>query len=390
VRACQVIISLVAIAAMLASCATTDVDPLQADMRPSEETDEAGLWLRMDEAEDLLQQSAIVIRDPALNAYVDKVFCNVAGEAYCDDVRVYIVEQPYFNANMAPNGMMQVWTGLLLRAENEAQLAFVLGHEFAHYRQRHSLEQWREINNAANASILISVGVAAAGVPNAAVLGNFTLAAQLYGFGRDKEREADEFGFGYFTEAGYDPAAAAGIWEYLIAETEASDSDRKKRQIARASIFSTHPVTSERIETLKEFAEEVEGGLENDEAFAAAVAPFLNDWLADDLVLRDFGQHLYLIDHKIELGENLGVLYFRRGEAYRLRREDGDFDRALDNYRKAVLFDDVPAQCWMALGDALQRRGDDEEARAAYSTYLELVPDAPERAIIEAWLEENE
>nr|WP_241735809.1 M48 family metallopeptidase [Aquisalinus flavus] len=376
--------------AVLAACATTDVDPLSADMRPSEETDEAGLWLRMDEAEDLLQQSAVVVRDPALNAYLDEVFCNVAGEAYCDDVRVYIVEQPYFNANMAPNGMMQVWTGLLLRAQNEAQLAFVLGHEFAHYRQRHSLEQWREINNVANASVLFSVGVAAAGVPNAAVLGNFTLAAQLYGYGRDKEREADAFGFDYFTGAGYDPDAAAGIWEYLIDETEASDSERKKRQIARASIFSTHPVTAERVETLRRFADDAETGRENEEAFAAAIAPFLNDWLADDLVLRDFGQHLYLIDHKIEAGENLGVLYFRRGEAYRLRREEGDFDRALDNYRKAVLFDDVPAQGWMALGDALQRRGENAEARAAYGKYLELMPDAPERAIIEAWLEEKE
>ncbi|NHK27538.1 M48 family metalloprotease [Parvularcula flava] len=386
-RGFRAIVSFAAIAA-LSACATTDVDPLQADTRPSEETDEAGLWLRMDEAEDLLQQSAVVVRDPALNAYVDEVFCNVAGEAYCDDVRVYIVEQPYFNANMSPNGMMQVWTGLLLRAENEAQLAFVLGHEFAHYRQRHSLEQWREINNAANLSVLFNVGVAAAGVPNAAVLGNFTLAAQLYGFGRDKEREADEFGFGYFTEAGYDPAAAAGIWEYLIAETEASDSDRKKRQIARSSIFSTHPVTAERVETLKGLAGEAEAGIENDEAFAGAVAPFLNDWLADDLVLRDFGQHLHLIDHKIEAGQNLGVLYFRRGEAYRLRREDGDFERALDNYSKAVLFDDVPPQGWMALGEALQRRGEEMEARAAYGKYLELMPDAPERGIIEAWLEE--
>ena len=389
-RGVRFITSLVAITAMLASCATTDVDPLKADMRPSEETDEAGLWLRMDEAEDLLRQSAVVVRDPALNAYVDEVFCKVAGQAYCDDVRVYIVEQPYFNANMSPNGMMQVWTGLLLRAENEAQLAFVLGHEFAHYRQRHSLEQWREINNAANASVLINLGVAAAGVPNAAVLGNFTLAAQLYGFGRDKEREADEAGFGYFTQAGFDPAAAAGIWEYLIAETEASDSERKKRQIARASIFSTHPVTAERVETLKEFASEAETGRENEEVFAATIAPFLNDWLADDLVLRDFGQHLHLIDHKIEAGENLGVLYFRRGEAYRLRREEGDFDRALDNYRKAVLFDDVPPQGWMALGEALRRRGEDAEAQAASGRYLELMPDAPERGLIAAWLEEDE
>ena len=50
---------------------------------------------------------------------------------------------PQFNAMMAPNGMMLVWSGLLLRVENEAQLAAILGHELGHYLERHSVEQLR-------------------------------------------------------------------------------------------------------------------------------------------------------------------------------------------------------------------------------------------------------
>ena len=50
------------------------------------------------------------VRDPALNAYVKNVACRAA-EAYCKDLRVYIMNVPAFNASMAPNGMMIVWTG---------------------------------------------------------------------------------------------------------------------------------------------------------------------------------------------------------------------------------------------------------------------------------------
>ena len=55
-----------------------------------------------------------------------------------------LVRTPYFNASMAPNGMMQVWSGLLLRVDNEAQLAAVLGHEIGHYLARHSVERLRD------------------------------------------------------------------------------------------------------------------------------------------------------------------------------------------------------------------------------------------------------
>ena len=114
--------------------------PSVADYQP-QGTDERGLWMEMEEAERTLKTSDFVIRDSALNAYVASgVLCRTVGAERCKAARVYIVRTPYFNANMAPNGMMQVWSGLLLRTRNEAQLAAVLGHEFAHFEQRHSLQ----------------------------------------------------------------------------------------------------------------------------------------------------------------------------------------------------------------------------------------------------------
>jgi predicted Zn-dependent protease len=124
------------------SCATTQVQDIKPGEKPALESDEAGLWMMMDEVETNLKTSGRVEHDPDLNDYVNKILCKLQPD-YCNDIRYVIVQTPHFNASMAPNGFMQVWTGLMLRAQNEAQLAYVLGHEMGHYQRRHSLKQWR-------------------------------------------------------------------------------------------------------------------------------------------------------------------------------------------------------------------------------------------------------
>ncbi|MCY7354402.1 MAG: M48 family metalloprotease, partial [Lysobacter sp.] len=122
-------IAIAALAFVLASCAS------QAPIRenapgstPIAGTDEDELWYAMERAERELQRSPLRVRDPALNNYVRRTVCKSAGD-YCRDLRVYIMDVPQFNASMAPNGMMLVWTGALLRARDEAEIAFVLAHE---------------------------------------------------------------------------------------------------------------------------------------------------------------------------------------------------------------------------------------------------------------------
>ena len=110
-------------------------------VRPDLATDEGGLWAMMDREETRLRRSPFRMRDEALARYLQEVVCRLGGD-HCPDMRVYAVRTPYFNASMAPNGMMQVWSGLLLRMDNEAQLAAVLGHEIGHFLQRHSVERF--------------------------------------------------------------------------------------------------------------------------------------------------------------------------------------------------------------------------------------------------------
>src|SRR5262249_45773957 len=143
-----------------AGCAATQgTSPSPLDLapgqRPSPGSDEVGLWMQVERAEEALHTSGRVVTDPALTSYVRGVVCRVAGPL-CQDIRVYVLQSPGFNASMAPNGATQVWTGLLLRAENEAQLAYVVAHELGHYIRRHSIQQWRTLRNTTALTVVLS------------------------------------------------------------------------------------------------------------------------------------------------------------------------------------------------------------------------------------------
>src|SRR5262249_44749862 len=190
--------------------------------------------------EALIKTSPNVVRDEKLNAYVSGVICKLAGE-YCPSIRVYIIDTPDWNASAAPNGMVQVNTGMLLQVKNEAQMAFVLGHEITHYVHRHSLEKSRKVVN--TAGFLKVFGLAMAGVgagvgadPRGAIsLGNMLGLYSVTAFSRDEERDADDGGFKRATALGYSPTEAASIWVNMVAEYKADPN------FSRSATFSSHP-----------------------------------------------------------------------------------------------------------------------------------------------------
>jgi predicted Zn-dependent protease len=261
--------------------------PAPSRARPAVETDEGGLWGLSDRAEQEARASGQLESDATLNAYLRDVACRVAG-SYCGDIRLYIMNRPYFNASMFPNGYMEVWSGLLLRAEDEAQLAFVLGHEVGHYSERHSLFMLRTMRNRSTAAAVFSIVAGAAGVPIVGDIVYLGTLASVFGFSRENEAEADQTGFNNAVAAGYDPQAGARIWRNLVAETRASDDPDVRRSETRGSIFRTHPLTAERIEALTERAEGAPPGEMHRERYRAAIRPFLEPWLRADLRRRDF------------------------------------------------------------------------------------------------------
>ncbi len=369
----------------VASCADTgSIEDIKPGERPTIQSDEAGYWMQMDEVEESIQTSGRVVTDPELNAYVRNLVCDLAGP-YCQDVRVYILRFPAFNAAMAPNGSMQVWTGLLLRAENEAQLAFVIGHELGHYVKRHTLKRWRDIRAKTDAAVFIGFAGALAGVPMANTLAQAGAMASIAAYSRDQEREADDIGFGMFKQVGYDPAQAARIWRHLIEEAEAGDWPEPP------VFFASHPPTDERQDTLARMAEELEFDAipsTYEERYLEATLPLRHVWLRDELRQRNFGSFEYLLGRLIESGHKFGELYFFQGEFYRLRDQEGDEERAVEAYHQAISYHDAPPETYRSLGLALWSLDQTREARESFEQYLERAPDAEDRLMIESHIEE--
>ena len=360
---------------------------------PTPDSVEGGLWGAAAKAERTARNIAELNHDPALSAYVREVACKTAPE-YCDEIRVYVMDRAIFNATAAPNGYIEVWSRLLLRARSEAGLAFVLGHEIGHYAESHSLERWNSTKGWLTVAAVVTLGAGLAGayyqvdmtgVGDLIYLGALS---SVYGYGRGQEREADAIGLMRLSQAGYDPHVGAELWRGLQDETRASSFASVRRSQASPSIFNTHPLTAERVEALQNQADALVSaggrqGRRERARYRAVIRPHLSAWLADEHNRRDYGGLLTVIDSLAEDGEDLGVLQFHRGEVYRQRREEGDAQRARDAYRAASTHSDAPVAVWRELGDLEARLGDNVAAATAWRTYLEASPEADDRWIVE-------
>lgn len=369
----------------LAACASRA--PVRENLpgsAPVAGSDEDELWYAMERAERELQRSPLRVRDPGLNDYVRRVACEAAGD-YCKGQRVYIMDVPQFNASMAPNGMMLVWTGALLRMRDEAELAFVLGHETGHFTAQHSLRQWRRIKDTTALLSAFQILAYGAGAPNVAMLGALAGYATIFKYSRDMEREADRLGFASVVREGYDPQAGVDLWARMLAEEETRRYER------RAAIFSTHPASRERLQDIRAAASSVpEHPRERRrDAFRASTRPFLERWLDADLGQRRYGSSLLLINGLLADAPDAdrGTLTFYLGEAHRRRNAAGDRARAAELYARAVAMPGTPAAAWREHGFALRDAGRTAEARIALQRYLAQTPDAEDRAFVQRELD---
>ncbi len=346
--------------------------------RPDIETDEGGIWALMDREETRLRRSPFVLRDRALRDYVQSIACRLAG-SHCPDVRVYLVRTPVFNANMAPNGMMQVWTGLMLRIENEAQLAAVLGHEIGHYLERHSLERLRDIKSrSAFAQFLGLFGLVGA-------IGQIAAIAGAFAYSRDHERAADEIGARLMRDAGYDPAAAGRVWENLLLELKARpDGDPSQS----SPLFASHPPAEERKDALNSLARSMPGGAMNEGAWQRTTRPFLAEWLGDEIKRGRHDESLALLNRLAAHAPSAPEYPWARGEVYRLRAGDADHDAAIADFQRSIALGGGPPEAHRGLGMIQRLRGVRAQARESFQRYLALAPSAPDSAFIQHYIEE--
>lgn len=159
-----------------------------------------------------------------------------------------LFKDPTPNAFALPGGKVGVHTGMFNVAQNESQLAAVIGHELAHVTERHS---GKRISNAMIGSGIGAVAGALLGKKtgmkgrNAQVITQGAAALQSLSFSRKQELEADQVGTVYMAKAGYDPRAAVDLWKRFAAYKAQKGGSKVP------GFMSTHPVDSRRIEELQ-------------------------------------------------------------------------------------------------------------------------------------------
>ena len=189
-------------------------------------------------AKEIEGQSRLVT-DPVITEYVNRIGQQLVRHS---DARVpftiKVVDSDEINAFALPGGYFFVNSGLILAAENEAELAGVMAHEIAHVAARHATR------NATKSQIwnLVSLPMVFVGGPAGMILrqvAGVAVPMTFLKFSRDAEREADLLGLEYQYSAGYDPAALVNFFEKLDA--------KQKKQNFVAKAFATHPMNHDRI-----------------------------------------------------------------------------------------------------------------------------------------------
>jgi predicted Zn-dependent protease len=369
-----------------------DMEPLIGPGYRAVDEDEKGLWHLMDRVEEEVSGSNLMIKDEGLKSYLRELIGNVGGPA-AKDMRIYLARIPEFNAMMFPTGFTVVFSGLLLRMRNEAQLAGVIAHESAHFLRKHQLRQWRDMRRKTDIFSFLAMGAGVAGGAAGIYAGDLIQLAQfgtilsLLKYNRSLEAEADAMGVRLLAEAGYDPMAMSETWEQLIGELDMSAKYRRKHRDRDFSLFSTHPSPDSRMADLKISAAEVrQPGKTYDayrDRYLAALAELRPTLLDDQVKLNDPGASQYIIDTLARDGWN-GLLRFHEGEIWRLRNSQAKDDetRAAQGYAAAVMYADAPPDAWRWHGVMLLKQGRAAEARAAFTRYLQMSPNAPDAALV--------
>ena len=356
---------------------------------PEAAKDEQGMWYEMREFEAALQRSPLLLRDVELNEYVESVACRVAGP-YCPDIRIYLVRNTGFNASMAPNGMMQVWSGLLVRVVSEDELGAILGHEIAHYARAHSLERFRRMKKSMTLGTIFSIGVTVltgSSLSDASVIGELGAMLSTLAFTRKQETEADLLGALMMAQAGFDAHASYEVWEMLLDEEENAVAKGHRPGL----FMSTHPPSRARADLLKQWVADLDnvvpaGGADR---HRDAIAPHYARFLEDQIDTNRYGRTEAILDRHVSMGYDPSVVEYFRGETYRQRGDEGDLQRAQDAYTRATNTDDPYPRAHRDLGYVYVKSGDLETARHHFRRYLELEPLASDRAMIEFYLAEG-
>jgi len=192
-----------------------------------------------------VEASSKLVQDPVVNEYVNRIGQNLVRNSDAQvPFTIKVIDSDEVNAFALPGGFFYVNSGLILAADEEAELAGVMAHEIAHVAARHAMRQLTRAQLAQIASIgavLFGGGIGYAAYEASGLAVPLTFMKFQRGF----EAEADYLGVQYMYKTGYDPQAFVSFFEKLQAK-------EKKKPGTLAKAFASHPQTPDRIEKTQE------------------------------------------------------------------------------------------------------------------------------------------
>jgi len=369
---------------LLFAAGCSSVNPMGSPEAGQLEDDEHRLWKTVIEEEKRLDRSGTLYDNPTITQYVNKIAQKLMTPSVRSSpltVQVKIVKSPLLNAFAYPNGLIYVHTGILARIENEAQLAALLGHELTHATHRHTIQAFRGVQRSSTALATFQLLTLPFGVFGAAAtaLGSVGYVASVSGYSRGNEREADREGLALAVAAGYAPAEAPKLFEHLKRDIEF-------HKVEEPFFFGSHPRLAERVESYKELLEGLyaaKSGELGEERYRRTMLPLFVENARTDLAIGRFElaeESLSGVTH--QQPDHSQALYLL-GEVARQRNGEGDLERSEDRFRQAVAADAQYPDPHKAIGMLFLKRGDKQGARNELQQYLQLAPQAPDRAYVE-------
>ena len=187
-----------------------------------------------------VERQAKLIDDPVISEYVNRIGQNLVRNSDAKvPFTIKVIDSEEVNAFALPGGFFFVNSGLILKADSEAELAGVMAHEIAHVAARHGTRQATkgQIVNLASIPLIFMGGWAGYGIRQAA---SVLVPVTFLKFSRGMESEADLLGLEYMYKTGYDPTAFVDFFEKI-------QTLEKRKPGTMSKVFSTHPPTDDRV-----------------------------------------------------------------------------------------------------------------------------------------------
>jgi beta-barrel assembly-enhancing protease len=197
-----------------------------------------------------VERQAKIIDDPVIAEYVNRVGQNLVRNSDAKvPFTIKVLDSEEVNAFALPGGFFFVNSGLILKADNESELAGVMAHEIAHVAARHGTRQATRgtIINYASIPLIFMGGWTGYAIRQGAGL---AIPLGFLTFSRGFEAEADMLGLEYMYKAGYDPTSFVDFFEKI-------QTLEKKKPGTLSKVFSTHPMTDDRIKSAQKNISEI-------------------------------------------------------------------------------------------------------------------------------------